>query len=197
MATTIAPPTLDEQVAELERQGFAISSRSDDEVVAMRRKWYWECFPPRVTSIVFLKVTGPLSATHIAGETDQLLARARELDTGGLGLFRVRGVLQAYVADIVEPDAQRLCSTAQPIGFNSLAFTAALDRSTGEAFFVRKTPLIGGGGMYVPKLRFLAARLFEPGTAPAREPLSGMGLVLIAIWVFAALMIVVEIVAGS
>ena len=194
MSTTVAPPTLDDQVAELERLGFAIVSRSGDQVVATRRTWYWECFPPHVTSVVFLRATGPLSASHIWGETDQLLARARQLDTRGL--FRVRGVLQAYVAERVEPDAQRLCNTAQPVGWNSLAFTAALDRSTGEAFFVRKTPLIGGGGMHVPKLRFLAARLLEPATAPAREPLSGMGLAFVAIVTFAVLMIVVEIVAG-
>jgi hypothetical protein len=91
MSTTTPSPrptggaaVLDEQVAELERLGFAIVSRADDEVTAMRRKWHWECFPPHVTLVAFVRATGPLSAVDVAGETDRLLARARDLDTRGL-----------------------------------------------------------------------------------------------------------------
>jgi hypothetical protein len=190
---TISPPALAAHAAELKELGFEITTQTDDEVVALRRTWYWECFPPHVTCVVFLRATGPLEASHIAGETEHLIARAREID--GRGVFRMRGVLQAYTADKVEPDAQGLCTTAQPVGASSLAFTAALDRSSGDAYFLRTTPLIGGGGMYVPKLRFVAARLFEPSAAPAREPLSGMGLLVVALWVIAAIVVVATIVA--
>lgn len=188
---------LDEQVAELQRLGFEIASRSDDEVVATRRKWYWDCFASSLTVVVFLQATGPLSATHITGEREQLLARAAELDTSPLplGLQHGRATLHACVADRVEPDAQEQCTTRQPLRFSEFSFPAALDLSTGQAYFLRETAI--WGAIYFAKLRFLAARLLEPASAPAREPLSLSGLVLIAFIVGVFLLVVLlPIVAG-
>lgn len=205
MSTSISPPSeehagghslLDGQVAELQRLGFAIVSRSEYEVVATRRRWCWDCFATNITFVVFLKATGPLSAAHIAGETGQLLSRARDLDTGGLpiGLQHGRAVFPVYIADRVEPDAQSLCSVAQPGRFSEMSFPAALDRSTGQAYYLRSTAL--WGAIYFVKLRFLAARLLEPASAPAREPLSVPGLVLMAFIAAMFLLVLWPLVAG-
>jgi len=74
---------LDEQVAELERLGFMISSPSDSEIVATRGKWYWDCLFTHLTVVVFLKATtGVLSWSQITDETDELLGRARDVFQG-------------------------------------------------------------------------------------------------------------------
>jgi hypothetical protein len=168
---------LDEQVAELQRLGFAIESRSDSEVVATRRKWYWDCLVTNLTVVVFLKATtGVLSWSQITDETDELLARARELDAGAPALQHGVAAFPVYVADRVDPEVQYYFDSRRPSHWGAMSFPAALDRSTGQAYFRRKTPF--WGGVYFAKFRFLAARLLEPASAPAREPPSVFGLVL-------------------
>lgn len=168
---------LDEQVAALEGLGFTIVSREDHEVVATRGKWYWDCFFTHLTFVVFLKATGSLSASDIAGEVGELVDRAKGLDLSSvpLGLQHGIAVVPAYVAERVEADAQELCTSPYGIKLAMLAYPAALDLSTDQAYF-RKTRI--WGGMYYGKLRHLAAQLLQPASASSREPLSVLGLVL-------------------
>jgi hypothetical protein len=167
---------LDEQVAELQRLGFAIESRSDSDVVATRRKWYWDCLVTNLTLVVFLKATEAVYISQITDEADQFLARARELDAGALDLQHGVAALPVYVADFVDPEVQYFFDSRQWPHWKAMSFPAALDRSTGQAFFRRKRSF--WGGMYLAKFRFLAARLLEPASAPAREPVSVFGLLL-------------------
>lgn len=174
---------LDEQVEELQRLGFEIVSRSGDEVVARRGKWYWDCAFTHLTLVVFLKATGLLRAVDISSEEEALVARAQELDprSAFTNLQHGRGVLQVYVADRVEPDAQGYCEATSAMRASVTTFPAALDRSTGRAYFRRAGRI--WGALYMVKLRFLAARLLEPATAPARAPLSAGGVALTALLV--------------
>lgn len=170
---------LDEQVAELQRLGFTIESRTDSEVVAKRRKWYWDCAFTNLTLVVFLKATKAteaVSITQITEEADQFLARARELDAGAVAIQHGVAALPVYVADLVDPEVQRLFDSRQRLHWEAMSFPAVLDRSSGQAYYRRKASF--WGGVYLAKLRFLAARLLEPATAPEREPKSGFGLVI-------------------
>jgi hypothetical protein len=167
---------LDEQVVELERLGFWIESRSENEVVASRRKWYWDCLFTSLTLVVFLKdIDGVLSWSQIEEESEQLLARVREFGVGASERQHRLATLQFYVA----PELQYLCEPWRARLWLATSFPAALDRSTGRAYYRRKTPF--WGGIYSAKYRFLAARLLEPASAPAREPLSLFGLLLTTI----------------
>ncbi len=172
---------LDEQVAELQRLGFTIETRTDSEVVAKRRKWYWDCAFTNLTIVVFLKATEAVSITQITEEADPFLARARELDAGAIAIQHGVAALPVYVADLVDPEVQRLFDSRQALHWEAMSFPAALDRSSGQAYYRRKASF--WGGVYLAKFRFLAARLLEPATAPEREPKSGFGLVITGVLV--------------
>ena len=178
---------LDEQVAELQRLGFDVVSRSESEVVATRGKWYWDCTFTHLRLVVFLEATGTLRAADIAGREDDRVAQAEALDprSAFTNLQHGRAILQVYVAERVEPDAQVLCESTRDVRMSVICFPAALDRSTGKAYFRRKGRF--WGGIYMVKLRFVAGRLLEPAAAPARAPLSVAGAVLSAVLVGAVL----------
>lgn len=168
---------LEQQRAELERLGYSIVEQSEYEVVGVRSKWYWDCFATNMTVVVFVRATGPLHAVHIQSQTEATIARAKQLDPFRLpvGFQHGRAVVPVYLADGLQPDAQYLCASEQPMRYGVQFFPAALDKTTGQAHYLRTTPI--WGAVYFAKWRYLVQHLIEPHNAEDREPISKFGTV--------------------
>ena len=169
---------LDQQRAELEKLGYAILSQTDDEIIAVRRKWFWDCIATNLTMVLFVQAVETLTAARIEADAARMIARAKEADPSSLplGFQHGRAVVLVYLAGRVEPDAQLLCSSSQKMRFSVMFFPAALDQSSGRAYYLRSTPF--WGSLYFGKLRYPVQRLLEPAAAPEHEPASVYGIVL-------------------
>jgi hypothetical protein len=172
---------LDEQRAEMERLGYAIVSQSDSQVVGVRTRWFWDCFATSLTTVIFVRSVEALTAPLVEEEGRRMVAQARDIDPSSLplGFQKGRAVVAIYVADQVAPDAQRLCNSPQPVRFATLFFPAALERSSGQVHYLRRTPM--WGGVYFGKLRYPVQRLIDPANALEKEPISAFGSVLGAV----------------
>ena len=181
---------LDSARAELVRMGYSVVQESENEVVGVRSKWAWDAAATKISNIVFLRATGPLSAEHIAGETARMFQEAGELDPSALprGFQKARNVIAFYSADRVDSDAQVFCGQNQPMRFAAQYFPVALDRSTGQTYYFQGTPL--WGAVYFSKFRHLAGRLAGiPGT-PEEEPVSALGIAMGLLLVAATLLVI-------
>jgi len=169
---------LDQQRDELLRLGYSIVSESEHEIVGVRSVWHWDVIATNMTYVVFLRATGPLSRANVESEYDRMIKQARELDPSRIprGFQHGRTIVPVYIADHVEPDAIALIEGPAPMHFAVQLFPMALDRSTGQAHYLRSTRMWGAA--YLPKFRFLAMRLLEPESAPDREPVSGCGILV-------------------
>jgi len=178
---------LDGELDELRRLGYSIASETECEIVGVRNVWHWDAAATNMTYVVFLRATGPLSRSGIEAEYPRMIETARGLDPSRLplGFQHGRMIVPVYSADRVEHDAVALIEAPQPMRFGEQVFPVAFDRSTGTAHYLRSTRLWGAG--YAPKLRFLAQRLVEPESAPAREPLSWFMIALALVTVFVLL----------
>jgi hypothetical protein len=154
-------------------------SQGDEGIVATRSAWYPDAIASRLRCVVFVRSVTVLDMSILTQDRARMLAAARELLPSMLPrwLQKSRAVVAVYLADAVDPGARAFCESPQALGlFESLFFPAALDRSTGAAYFWKGTPL--WGGVYFTKLRFLVRRLTGPATGPAREPISVFGVVM-------------------
>jgi hypothetical protein len=163
---------------ELERLGYSIVSKTDDELIGVRSRWCWDGLATKLTSVVFVRSVPILSASEIRADAARLPAAAKDLDPSRLpqGLQKNRVAIAVYIAETVEPDARQICASPQPIRLPSLFYPAAFERSSGTAYYSKATPL--WGGVYYAKFRYLVQRLLEPATAPAKEPVSVFGIVM-------------------
>ena len=169
---------LDQYRSELERLGYAIVAESEHEVVGVRSKWYWDLMATNMTSVVFLRATGPLSAENILSETDRMVAYSKEVDPFPLpwGFQHGRSAVAVYIADSVAADAQALCNSPRGGIMPTHYFPAALDRTSGLSYYLRTTPVFGA--LLYSKVRYPVQRLLDPGSTPERERVSIFGSIL-------------------
>jgi hypothetical protein len=169
--------------ARLESLGYDIVSESASEVVAVQKR----AFTRSVPLYAFVCTTGTLSRASIEADLERVVARARELDapSGPAWLQGGRIVVAVYVANKVDPDAQRLLDSVlvRGIGDKEFVFLAALDRPSGSAHYIRETPSTGGvtifgvpgpisqveAGFYA-RSRHVVQNLIDPANAQERVP---------------------------
>lgn len=169
------------QKAELERLDFQILQADQDRIVARRRSFYWECFLTFVNYTIFVQRVKSLSAETILHDRDRLIPESKELNRSRLprGMQSGNAILVVYVADRVQPDAQKLCERQGKLGFAEFYVPAALDLEQNAAFLIQKTP--AWGAIYYGKFRYILARLLSPQGAPNQEPRSSLGMTLFVI----------------
>ena len=163
----------------LEALGFDIVVAEESELIATARRWHPDCVMTKLVYVVFVREVPRLSAAMIEQDRAGLERRARGLDSSALpnGFQKGVAVLSAYVADAVDKDARRLCTSKPKTRFAFFFLPGALDRSTREAHFLRSTP--AWGALYFSKFRFILERVLKPGgTAPGSWPVSVGGALL-------------------
>jgi hypothetical protein len=172
---------LRDQRAELERLGYSIVSESDQEIVGVLSKWYWDALATKLTSVVFVRSLPVLTASEIRADAVRMTAAAKGFDPSRLpqGLQKNRAAIAVYLAETVEPDARQICESPQPIRLAALFYPAALESSSGTVLYSGATPL--WGGVFYAKLRYVVQRLLEPDAAPAKEPVSAFGVAMSAL----------------
>ena len=170
-----------DQRAELERLGYSIVSESDDEVVGVLSKWYWDALVTKLTTVVFVRSLPVLTASDIRADAIRMTAAAKGLDPSRLpqGLQKKRAAIAIYLAETVEPDARQICESTQPIRLAALFYPAAFEFSSRTALYSGATPL--WGGVFYAKLRYVVQRLLEPDVAPDKEPVSVFGVAMSAL----------------
>ena len=168
---------LNQQRIELEKLGYAIISQTGNEIIGVRRKWFWDCFATNLTMVIFVQTIESLTAARIDEDAARMIARARDVDPSSLplGFQKGRAIISVYLAGQVEPDAQRLCSSPQKLRYATMFFPAAMDQSTGSVHYLRTTPFLGS--FYFGKLRYPVQHILESTNAPGQEPLSIFGIV--------------------
>ena len=168
---------LNQQRTELEKLGYAIISQTGNEIIGVRRKWFWDCFATNLTMVIFVQTIESLTAARIDEDATRMIAQARDVDRSSLplGFQRGRAIISVYLAGKVESDAQRLCSSPQKLRYATMFFPAAMDQSTGSVHYLRTTPFFGG--FYFGKLRYPVQHLLESAKAPNKEPVSIVGIV--------------------
>ncbi|BAU10881.1 hypothetical protein LEP3755_13730 [Leptolyngbya sp. NIES-3755] len=175
-------PSLIAQKAELERLDFKILQADQDRIVASRRSFYWECLFTYVNYTIFVQRVNELSLERMMNDRDRLIPESKELNRSRLprGMQSGNAILVVYVADRVQPDAQKLCERQGKLGFAEFYVPAALDLERNAAFLIQKTP--AWGAIYYCKFRHILARLLSPQGTPNQEPRSTLGLVISAIF---------------
>ncbi|MGG6269555.1 hypothetical protein ACQ4M3_33035 [Leptolyngbya sp. AN03gr2] len=169
------------QQAELERLDFQILQADQDRIIASRRSFYWECLLTFVNYTVFVQRVRSLSAEMILNDRDRLIPESKQLNQSSIprGLQSGNAILVVYVADRVEPDAQKLCERQGKLGFAEFYVPAALDLEGNAAFLIQKTP--AWGAIYYCKFRYILARLLSPQGTPSQEPRSTLGIVFLVL----------------
>lgn len=168
---------LDQKRPELEKLGYAIISQSENEIIGVRRKWFWDCLATNLTMVIFVQTIESLTAAQINEDATRMIAQARDLDPSPLplGFQKGRAIISVYFAGKVESDAQLLCSSPQKLRYATMFFPAAVDQSTHNVYYLRTTPF--WGSFYYGKLRYPVQRLLESAKAPEREPASISGII--------------------
>jgi len=164
---------------ELLRLGYTIVTDDGTQIVAVRSRWYWDCVVSKMTSVVYVRPVERLTAQMIAADREPLTAYAQSIDPSKLppGFQKGLVVVPVYIADAIDPEATAALESEQALRLAIFYFPAALDRSTGRAHFLRGTPILGW--VFFSKFRYLAGRLLEPTAAPATEPISVPGALLV------------------
>lgn len=164
---------------ELKRLGYTIVHEAEDHVVAVRKKWHWDCFFTKLTTIVSLRKVDKLESKDIEIDREKLAEDWKSYDSDILprGLQRGVAVLPVYLAGEVGEEAHKDCTTAPRMRWAYFFVPACYDESTDEALFLKSNPV--WGRMYYPKFRFLWQRLLTPDDAPPKEPVSMMGILLL------------------
>ena len=167
--------SLQEQRQELERLGFKVVRESPDSLVALRQKWHWDCLLTKLTYVVFVRRVIGLKAAGIEADRARMEEEARTLDPSALprGFQKGVAVLPLYIADQVDESARALLERKSKIRFAFFYLPAALDLSSGRAYYLRGTP--AWGALYFSKFRFLVRRVLEPAGSPTSWPVSAMG----------------------
>jgi hypothetical protein len=170
--------SLEQQKTELEGQGFKIVEESPETLVAVRQRWHWDCVFSKLTAVVFVRRVGTLTTTQLETDRAELEARAKNLDPSILprGFQKGTAVLTAYIADQIEEGARALCEQKPRVRFAWFYLPGVLNLATGQAHFLRTTPL--WGAIFFGKFRYILGRLLEPKSVIGREPLSVFGTIL-------------------
>src|SRR5262249_18392969 len=146
--------------------------------IGIRQTWHLDCLFTKLTYVVAVRYVERLTAAQIEEDRLGLSDRARRLDPSKLprGFQKGVAVLTAYVADAVDPEAMRACAEKPKVRFAFFYLPGVLDRATGVATFLRRTP--AWGGIYFAKFRHLLGRLLEPAATALTAPISVFGIVL-------------------
>lgn len=169
---------LDEPRVALEELGFDILIHEGDELIGVAQRWHPDCVMTKLTYVVFVREVPQLTGAMIEQDRAALEERARGLDPSRLpkGFQKGVAVLSAYVAGRVDDDARRLCTSKPKTRFAFFFLSGALDRSTGEAHFLRETPM--WGALFFSKFRFILDRVLTPSATAGSWPVSAGGAVL-------------------
>jgi hypothetical protein len=175
----------------LAEMGFRVVRRGASEVIAIRRKWHWDCVATRLTAVVAVREVETLDAAGIEADRARLDREAGDLDRGSLprGFQKGVAVLALYFARRVDPTARAVLTRRPPRRWAYFQVPAAFDGETGSVLVVEKTPL--WGAVYFSKFRHIARRVLDPESEPAREPLSAIG---VALWVVLLLLVLMPLV---
>lgn len=173
-------PELQQRRAELERLGFSIVYQDDQSVIGTRAKWHWDCFFVKLTTVAWVKRVQEVSAQLMIQDRQWLQANASRLDPSKLpvGFQKGRAATIVYLADRAWDDAKQAVTTSPPIELGAI-FLPAIRLGTNESFTFTGTPL-WGAALY-PKIKFIVRRLLDPQHPDAKEPISVVGAVMIAI----------------
>jgi hypothetical protein len=168
---------LDAQRKDLETLGFRIVSEREDELVAVRPKWHWDCLFTKLTYVVFVRRTPNLTVADIEADRTRLQDQAKQIDPSALPRGFQKGVvvLTCYLADHVDPAARELCEQSPKVRFAFFYLPAVLDQSSGRAHYIRSTPM--WGALFYGKFRHIIGRLLEPARTSGGEPVSVAGVV--------------------
>lgn len=160
---------------ELTDMGFTVVSDSQYETFAVRSTWCWDCLATNLTLAVYVRTVEALSATDVEADAYALADRAREADPFPLpvGFQHARAIIPVYIADVVHDDARDLCESEQPIQYGVTFFPVAVDRRSGASYYLRDTP--AWGGVYFPRLSWVAQRISAPSNPKTPEPISVFG----------------------
>ena len=172
----------------LQELGFTIVEDRPEGLVAIARRFHWDCMLTKVTYVVFVREVDTLDVPTIEHDREALALRAQTHDPSLLprGLQKGTAVLTAYLARHVTPEARALCEAGPKVRFAFFYIPAVLDSATGLAHFLRTTPM--WGAIYFSKFRFVLGRLLEPARTPGTAwPISAFGLSILAFYVLALL----------
>lgn len=189
-------PALARAQAELSRLGFDTVSQEVGQIVAVRQKWYWDVMASKLTQVVFVWAVAALTESDLRSDFGRLREYALRLDPSRLprGFQKGFAAIPVYLADQVDPGAQRLLAEKPSVGFGSIYFPAARDETTGAAHVTPNTAVVGRA--FTPKLRFIAQRVVDPEHAPEREPVSVLMVVLGAFILIVFVLAIVGIVVS-
>jgi hypothetical protein len=181
--------SLQYQRLELGRLQFKEISNTDDSIIALRKKWYWDCLFTRLTTVAFIRKVDQLSGEMIEKDRLDLSNQAKKLDSSLLprGFQKGVAVLTIYLAQNVDASAQEKCLTKPKVRFAFFYLPSALEQSTGKTFILKETPI--WGFIYYGKLKYLSQRLLSPSEVPPKEPLSSVG---IGLTVFISFILLLE-----
>jgi hypothetical protein len=170
--------SLDAQRSELEQLGFRIVEQSGGSLIAIIKKFHWDCVLTRLSYVVFVRELAELTPAVIEADRQDLEQRTRQLDPSILprGLQKGTAVIVAYLAERVSPEARELCESNPKVRFAYFYLPAARDGATGLVHYLKTTP--AWGAIYFSKLRFVIQKVLTPGQGGSTWPVSIGGAVL-------------------
>ncbi len=170
--------SLDAQRSELEQLGFRIVEQSGDSLIAITKKFHWDCVFTKLSYVVFVREIAELTPAVIEADRLGLEQRTRQLDPSILprGLQKGIAVIVAYLAERVTPEARALCESKPKVRFAYFYLPAARDGATGLDHYLKTTP--AWGAIYFSKLRFVIQKVLTPGQGGSSWPVSGGGAVM-------------------
>jgi hypothetical protein len=159
----------------IEKLGYSIVTKSKNEIVAVRNKWYWDCIATNLTLVVFINNVSELDNIIIEKDTQRMITIAKKVDPSKIpmGFQKGRAVIPIYIAEKVSRDAIKIINSSQSMRYGTIIFPGVLDLSTNNAYYLRDTPL--WGGLYIPKLRYLVQHIIDLTNAEETEPISLIG----------------------
>jgi len=178
-------PALDERRRELERCGFKTVPAMDG-VLGTRSKFYWDCLFTKMNTVAVVRRVPHLDEARFDALKKALVEEAANLDDSALprGFQKGSAVVAVFIADHIDDELKAKIATKRTQGgFAKYFFPVLVDARTGESFYFKETPFVGG--VYYAKFRWLAGRLARPGGEDVKEPLSHLGLtmtVLMTAW---------------
>lgn len=187
--------SLDAQRSELEQLGFRIVEQSGDGLLAITKKFHWDCVLTSLSYVVLVREIAELTPAVIEADRRDLEQRTRQLDPSILprGLQKGIAVIVAYLAERVTPEARSLCESNPKVRFAYFYLPAARDGATDRVHYLKTTPV--WGAVYFSKLRFIVQKVLTPGKGDSTWPVS-LGGAALTLFIVAALVMNVAIFLG-
>ncbi len=129
-----------------------------------------------MNAVVFVREVDHLDHDAFENVKDELDEESKNHTSTLLprGFQSGQAVVAVFIAQSISPSLKEEISSKRSKGaFAKLFFPVVIDAKSGEATYFDKTPFVGG--VYYPKLRWLAKRLASPGADLQKEPLSWLG----------------------